>query len=98
MLRIAAFQTLATVNGVNQPLPIMPPAQQLAPVTVTVGASAQSAALTQSSMTLISADEDCLIEVGANPTASASSAVMLPAGSAFWCYIVVGHKVAAFGL
>lgn len=93
-LHIAHFKQLHQVNGVNAPVPQMPPT---ASEVLAVGASSvQGAVFADSTMVRLYADEACRIEVGPTPTATASS-MPLAAGAEFWCGVRSTHRIAVIG-
>lgn len=98
-LYIAAWRSLATVNGATAPVPHGPPVFE--DVVAVSGASAQSDPLTDAAaapggyFVRLVADEPCHIAIGANPTATTASALKLGmAGAPEWVRVPVGYRIA----
>lgn len=97
-LYVAAWKSLATVNGYLAPIVNDHPVFE---GVVAVGAgSLQSQPVTSAPASTggyyvrLRADEACHIAIGANPTATTSNALKLGAGSVEWVGVPNGHRIA----
>jgi hypothetical protein len=91
-LHIAEFNRLGQVNYGNIPVPAFPLASEQV-VDISAASLQNSVPLTAAPFVCLTAEEDCRIEIGTNPTADANSMPMAQ-GEKFWCSIPAGYKVA----
>lgn len=98
-LYIAAWRTLATVNGATAPVAHGHPVFE--DVVAVSGTSAQSDPLTEvpsapgGYFVRLVADEPCHIAIGANPTATTANALKLgQAGAVEWVGVAAGDRIA----
>lgn len=94
-LLIAEFSGVSSgAPGAALPVAELP---ELASQSVTFTTSTQSAALGATTrLVRLTASDDCHLAAGADPTASAASAVKLTAGNPEYFRVTPGHKIAAF--